>query len=309
MPRSSSLGASPSLASATAPVRAASAARARLSVAAPAEVRAPVDPILKWAGGKTRLLPELITRLPGRTQWTTGRYFEPFVGGAAVFFHLRPTTSVLSDVNPELVHLYTIVRDQVEALIDDLGRHTYERQYYYGVRALDPASLPPIERASRMLFLNRTCFNGLWRVNRRGEFNVPFGRYTNPTLCPADRLRAASRALAGTELRHADFAGAVAGARRGDFVYFDPPYVPLTRTASFTSYAAQDFGMDDQARLAALFTDLGRRGVRCMLSNSDTPAVRALYEGHRIDRILAPRAISRDPDNRHPVGELIIRTY
>lgn len=308
MPRSPTLGASSSRASA--PARAASYASPRLSLAGSAAAeRAPVEPILKWAGGKARLLPELVARLPGPRQWTTGRYFEPFVGGAAVFLHLRPRAAVLSDVNPELVHLYTIVRDRVDELIEDLGRHTYERQYYYGVRALDPASLPPIERASRMIFLNRTCFNGLYRVNRRGEFNVPFGRYTNPTLCPADRLRAASRALAGTELRHTDFEGAVAGARRGDFVYFDPPYVPLTRTASFTSYAAQDFGLADQERLATLFTDLGNRGVRCMLSNSDTPIVRDLYAGHRIDQIMAPRAISRDPENRRPVGELVIRNY
>ncbi len=276
---------------------------------APASSEAtPAEPVLKWAGGKSRILHELVPRLPRPSQWT-GRYFEPFVGGAAVFLHLRPRRAVLSDVNPELVHLYTTIRDEVEALIEDLGRHTYDRQYYYAVRALDPAELPPIERASRMIFLNRTCFNGLWRVNRRGQFNVPFGRYANPTLCPEDRLRAMSAALAETEIRHADFERAVAGARRGDFVYFDPPYVPLTKTANFTSYAAGSFGLKDQERLAALFTALGRRGVRCMLSNSDTPLVRELYAGHHIDQILAPRAISRDPDNRRPVAEVVVRNY
>ena len=283
-------------------------AKANLTLVRDPVLRAPVDPVLKWAGGKARLLPELLARMPSATQWTGG-YFEPFVGGAAVFLNLRPLRAVLSDVNPELVHLYTIVRDQVDALIEDLQRHTYERQYYYGVRALDPATLDPIERASRMVFLNRTCFNGLWRVNRRGEFNVPFGRYTNPTLCPVERLHAMSHALKDTELRHTDFEGAVAGARRGDFVYFDPPYVPLTRTANFTSYTANAFGLADQQRLAELFTTLGRRGVRCMLSNSDTPLVRELYAGHRLDQIMAPRAISRDPDNRQPVAELIIRNY
>lgn len=313
MPRTTSTGVASRRASAslrlTNAAAAAGLARAdsavRLAPTVPAE---PAEPILKWAGGKSRLMPELVRRLPSATQWT-GRYFEPFIGGAAVFLHLQPRGAVLSDVNPELVHLYTTVRDDVEALIEDLGRHTYERQYYYGVRALDPATLPPIERASRMMFLNRTCFNGLWRVNRRGQFNVPFGRYTNPTLCPEDRLRAMSRALHDTEIRHTDFAGAVAGARRGDFVYFDPPYVPLTRTASFTSYTAEAFGLADQERLATLFTALGRRGVRCMLSNSDTPLVRELYAGHRIDQVLAPRAISRDPENRHPVSELIIMNY
>jgi len=286
----------------------AASAKPNLTLVRDPVARAPVDPVLKWAGGKARLLPELLARMPSASQWTGG-YFEPFVGGAAVFLNLRPLRAVLSDVNPELVHLYTIVRDQVEELIEDLHRHTYERTYYYGVRALDPATLPPIERASRMVFLNRTCFNGLWRVNRRGEFNVPFGRYTNPTLCPVQRLRAVSNALKDTELRHTDFAGAVAGARKGDFVYFDPPYVPLTRTANFTSYTATSFGLEDQHRLAQLFTALGRRGVRCMLSNSDTPLVRELYAGHRLDQIMAPRAISRDPENRQPVAELIVRNY
>lgn len=308
MPRSTTTAAR--RASASPRLTASSPRLSAVSAAAPARLpeTTRVEPILKWAGGKTRLMPELLARLPSPAQWT-GRYFEPFIGGAAVFLQLLPRGAVLSDVNPELVHLYTTVRDDVEALIEDLGRHTYEREYYYGVRALDPATLPPIERASRMMFLNRTCFNGLWRVNRRGQFNVPFGRYTNPTLCPEDRLRAMSWALRDAEIRHTDFAGAVAGARRGDFVYFDPPYVPLTRTASFTSYTAHAFGLADQERLASLFTALGRRGVRCMLSNSDTPLVRELYAGHRIDQVLAPRAISRDPENRHPVAELIIRNY
>jgi len=267
-----------------------------------------VAPVLKWAGGKTRLLPELVSRLPTPKQWT-GAYHEPFVGGAALYLHLRPRRAHLSDANAELVTLYEVIRDDVEALIEDLGRHTHERGYYYAVRAQDAAHLSRVERASRFVFLNRTCFNGLYRVNRRGQFNVPFGRYDNPNLCPRERLRAVSRALQAATIGHRDFEDAMAGARRGDFAYFDPPYVPLTRTASFTSYTAGDFGEDDQRRLAELVRRLARRGVRCMVSNSDTPLVHELYAGLRIDRILAPRAISRSAETRKPVMELVIRSY
>lgn len=269
----------------------------------------PLQPIVKWAGGKSRLMPELIARLPTARQWTTGRYFEPFVGGAALYLHLRPAAALLTDMNAELVNLYEVVRDRVEDLIDDLRHHQHERTYYYAVRALDTARMSPVERASRFVFLNRTCFNGLYRVNRRGQFNVPFGRYDNPNLCPEERLRMVARAFANATIAHADFEDAVAGARRGDFVYFDPPYAPLTRTANFTSYTAGDFGDADQQRLADLVVRLGKRGVRVMLSNSDTPFTRRLYEGLRVDSVLAPRAISRAADGRRPVPELIVRTY
>ena len=266
------------------------------------------EPVLKWAGGKARLLPEIVKRLPSRKLWTGG-YFEPFVGGAAVFFHLVPAHARLSDWNPELVHLYTVIRDDVEGLIADLGRHMHDRTYYYAVRAIDPETLSPIERASRTIFLNRTCFNGLYRVNQRGLFNVPFGKYDNPTLCPTDRLRAAAKALEGVSIAQGDFEAAVAEAKRGDFVYFDPPYVPLTPTASFTNYTSSSFGVEAQRRLAQVFTDLGKRGVRCLLSNSDTPLVRELYAGHHIDGVLAPRAISRDGEGRKAVGEVLVRNY
>lgn len=285
---------------------------------------APVEPVLKWAGGKTRLLPELLSRLPASfmaaqalsavavsggsriRRKPTPRYFEPFAGGAALFFHLRPQVAQLTDCNEELIHLYRVVRDDVEGLIEELSQHPHDRTHYYSVRAQNPRELPPVERAARMVFLNRTCFNGLWRVNKRGEFNVPFGSYTNPTICPEDRLRAASQALAGASLEVMDFELATRDAKAGDFVYFDPPYVPLTRTANFTAYTGLGFGLPEQERLAALFTRLTDRGVHCMLSNSDTPLVRELYAGHRIDRVLAPRSISRDATRRDAVGEVIV---
>lgn len=285
--------------------------------------REPVEPILKWAGGKSRLLPELTSRIPEdirialetptasgiRARSKQARYFEPFSGGAALFFRLRPERARLTDTNAELIHLYQVVRDDVEALIEDLGRHRHERTYFYAVRAQQPEELGRIERASRMMFLNRTCFNGLWRVNRRGQFNVPFGAYTNPNLCPADRLRAVSEALQGVELLHTDFEKAVEGAKANDFVYFDPPYVPLTKTANFTAYTGQGFGIEEQERLAQLFNTLTRRKVRCMLSNSDTPLVRELFAGHRIDGVLAPRTISRKGSAREPVGEVIVCNF
>lgn len=310
----------------TAPLPPARSTRAPLALVRELAQPEPVEPVLKWAGGKTRLLPELVKRLPasfmasqavaavstaavGGTRARRAkapRYFEPFAGGAALFFHMRPRHATLTDCNEELIHLYRVVRDDVEGLIEELSQHPHDRTHYYSVRAQNPREMAPTERAARMVFLNRTCFNGLWRVNKRGEFNVPFGSYTNPTICPEDRLRAASRALAGVSLEVMDFEAATRDATAGDFVYFDPPYVPLTRTANFTAYTGLGFGLPEQERLADLFTRLTDRGVHCMLSNSDTPLVRELYAGHRIERVLAPRSISRDATRRDAVGEVIV---
>ena len=170
-------------------------------------------------------------------------------------------------------------------------------------------TLSPVMRAARILYLNRTCFNGLYRVNRKGQFNVPFGKYTNPLICDEDRLRAVSLVLQDTDVRHGSYEHAVAEARGGDFVYFDPPYQPLTPTANFTSYTAGAFDESDQADLAATFTELGERGVMCMLSNSDTPLIRDLYGKHQIDQVMAPRAISRTAAGRAAVAEVIVRNY
>ncbi|MGM0574600.1 MAG: DNA adenine methylase [Myxococcota bacterium] len=267
--------------------------------------REEVRPVLKWAGGKKRLLHELLPRLPERF----GRYFEPFFGGGALYFSLQPEVATLGDVNSELMTVYRCVRDELDALVAHLQRHRYEKDYYYRMRALDPRDLTPVERASRTIYLNRTCFNGLYRVNRRGQFNVPFGRYSNPVICQEDRLEAASRVLQNTSLREGDFRWVVDEAREGDLVYFDPPYQPISRTSNFTSYAAGGFGEDDQVGLADVFARLASRGVRCVLSNSDTPLVRELYEDFRVETVLAPRAISRRADGRRPVREVIVRSW
>lgn len=262
-------------------------------------------PFLKWAGGKTKLLPDLYARLPERF----GRYFEPFLGGGALFFALQPGASSLSDVNLDLVQVYEVVRDQVDALVEELEGYVYERAFYYDMRAEDPCQMTPVKRAARMLYLNRTCFNGLYRVNKKGRFNVPFGRYKAPVICQEDRLREASRALEGHEIRRVDYRQAVASAQAGDLVYFDPPYHPVSSTASFTAYTGARFDESDQRALADLLAELTERGVSCMLSNSDTPFTRELYRDFRVDIVTAPRRISRNARGRGEVRELIVRNY
>jgi DNA adenine methylase len=262
-------------------------------------------PFLKWAGGKGRLIEQLRPRLPERY----GAYFEPFAGGAALFFALGPERASLTDVNAELIDCYCAVRDRVEDVIVALRKHRYGREQYYRVRAQDPARLSLPARAARTIFLNKTGYNGLYRVNRAGKFNVPMGRYTNPTVCDPENLRACSAALQKVDIARRDFAEQASRARAGDFVYFDPPYDPLSPTAAFTSYAAGGFGPDAQRRLAEVFADLARRGVHAVLSNSDTPLVRELYRGFRITPILAARSINSRGSRRGKVGEVVVTSF
>jgi DNA adenine methylase len=238
-----------------------------------------------------------------------GRYFEPFAGGAALFFSLRPKRAVLADVNAELMDCYVATRDDVDAVIAALGHHRYAAEDYYRVRAIDRATLPLAERAARTIYLNKTGYNGLYRVNRAGKFNVPMGRYKSPLLCDAANLRACSVALRGVDLRVDDFEDVASRAKAGDFVYFDPPYVPVSDSAAFTSYVPGGFGADQQRRLAEVFTTLARRGVYAMLSNSDTPTVRELYRGFRIDSVLAARFINSRGSRRGKIGEVLVTSW
>lgn len=260
-------------------------------------------PFLKWAGGKRQILPTLLARLPD----FPGCYFEPFVGAGALFFALGPKSAVLNDSNARLVATYRAVRDDPEGVIARLGRMRYDREFYYRVRAMDVDGLPDVEVAAWMIYLNRAGFNGLYRVNSAGRFNVPFGRYANPVICDAENLRACSRLLQRADIRCGDFADAVQDARPGDFVYFDPPYVPLSRSANFTAYTAGGFGMRDQERLRDLARDLKARGVAILLSNSGAPLVRELYlDGFRVEEVLAGRAINSRADRRGDVVELLV---
>lgn len=264
-------------------------------------------PFLKWAGGKRRLLSQYEPFFPSSTQ--VDRYFEPFIGSAAVFFRLGYGRSLLSDQNANLIETYRMVRDDVEGVIAALRPHRNEADYFYAVRAQVPAT--PAARAARLIFLNKTCYNGLYRENSKGEFNVPFGRYKNPKICDEPRLRAAAAALQGVDLQVADFETAVRTAVPGDFVYFDPPYVPLSRSSNFTSYHKVGFSRDDHVRLAGVVDRLTEKGVRVMLSNSNAPLVRELYGRlpYRLIEITARRNINSKADKRGPIKELLILNY
>ncbi|MBK7579639.1 MAG: DNA adenine methylase [Myxococcales bacterium] len=267
---------------------------------------APARPVLKWAGGKTQLLPEILARLPAQI----GTYFEPFIGGGAVFFALasqaRFRRAVLSDRNPDLVAVYRALKEDVESVIRALGRLQHSKAEYYRVRALRPRGLA--QRAARIVYLNKTGYNGLYRVNRSGQFNVPFGSYKNPNICDAANLRAAAAVLSDVEIEVADFEESVSRARAGDAVYLDPPYVPLSKTASFTAYDRHPFGPGEHQRLAQVFADLERRGVHAVLSNSDTPETRSLYRGFKLSTVRVSRPINCRPGARGPIDELLVMT-
>lgn len=267
-------------------------------------------PIVKWVGGKGRILTQLLPLLPAGVERM--RHVEPFAGGAAMFFARQPARALLSDVNPALIDTYLAVRDRCEDVITHLSLLVpqHDKDFYYECRhRYNHVSLPDPERAALFIYLNKTCFNGLHRVNRKGHFNVPAGSYRRPKILDAEGLRAASRQLQKTRLSNTGFEAMLKEVRPGDFVYFDPPYAPLSRTANFTSYAEGGFGAEDQARLRDTFKELTRRGSRCMLSNSDVPLIRDLYRGFRIDTVAAPRAINCKGNRRGLVSELVIRNY
>lgn len=273
----------------------------------PALRDSPAGPVVKWVGGKTKLLPELLARMPAQF----GRYYEPFAGGAALFFRVAPERAVLADSNSDLIGLYTCLVSDVAGVIRRLEHHraAHDEAHYYATRTRwndREASWSSADRAATFIYLNKTCFNGLWRVNRAGAFNVPIGRYTDPPICVPQALRAAGALLARAVLRCADYRAAISDARRGDFVYFDPPYDPVAPTANFTSYTTDAFGADDQRALADVARGLVGRGCQVMLSNSDTPFIRSLYKGFGIDRVKCSRAINSNAARRGEVDEVII---
>jgi DNA adenine methylase len=237
-----------------------------------------------------------------------------------MFFWLRRTRgqfpAVLLDLNPELINCYQVVRDDVQALIPALYRHQQKhgKQHYYHVRDLDPQSLGPVERAVRFIYLNKTCYNGLYRVNSQGKFNVPMGSYRKPTILEAEVLLAASRALQGVDLREGDFSDILDEIAGDDFTYLDPPYYPISRTSSFTGYALSrkgrpEFGAGEHQRLAQFFRLLDNKGCRVLLSNSDCEFVAKLYEGFGIEQVQARRNINSDGSKRGAITELVIRNY
>ncbi len=262
-------------------------------------------PFLKWVGGKSQLLTHLLGMIPKDFR----TYHEPFVGGGALYFELAPSKAILSDLNRELIDCYTAVQGNVEKVITALKRHRYDKEYYYEIRGQDPFKLSPVKRAARMIYLNRTGFNGLYRVNSKGEFNVPFGRYKDPLICDESNLRACSEQLRRVELKRSSFEKVLKHARERDLVYFDPPYIPLSDTAYFTAYEKSGFGMSNQERLAEVFDELAERGVYVILSNSDVPWMRSRYRAHSIHSVKALRNINSKGDKRGRVGELIVTSF
>jgi DNA adenine methylase len=265
------------------------------------EAQTDIRPILKWAGGKTQLLSALASHIPSNFS----RYVEPFIGGGALFFALQPEHALISDSNPELVNLYQQVANDVEAVIRCLKGYENTREMFYDVRGQDWQRLAPCEAAARMIYLNRTCFNGLYRVNRKGEFNVPFGNYRNPSICDEKNLRAAAEVLKRAEIVCCDFSKVLGGmVRRGDFVFLDPPYVPVGKWGDFKRYTKEQFSNDDQVRLSQAVEEIHRNGVWAVLTNSNHPFVHKLYSGHKIDIVQTKRNISSNGAMRR--GEDVI---
>ena len=271
-----------------------------------------VSPVVKWVGGKRQLLPEIRKYIPKKIS----TYYEPFVGGGAVFLDLQPPKAVVNDVNSELINLYQTVKDDVESLIKDLGKHKNESEYYYYVRSWDRnpryyQGLSDVERASRILFLNKTCYNGLFRVNQAGQFNTPFGRYKDPNIQNANTLRAVSRYFNKSNIRflNTDFEQAIKWCRKGSFVYFDPPYDPVSDSANFTGYSSGGFDRKEQIRLKELCDKLNNRGVKFLLSNASTEFINDLYTDYNIVTIKAKRAINSNGNARGEVDEVLVRNY
>ena len=268
-------------------------------------------PFLKWAGGKTQLIDELDKHAPCHFHC----YHEPFIGGGALFFKFYRENKIqkafLSDLNTELIDAYTAVRDQVEAVIQILAGFPHSESFYYELRAQDPWAMDGCIRTARMIYLNKTGYNGLYRVSKQGKFNVPFGRYKNPDYCDGVNLRAVSQALQNVELSSTSFEKVLDKAMPGDLVYFDPPYVPLSKTANFTAYQANGFTENDQVKLRDVSIELTLRGVKVMLSNSATEKVRKLYStpDFVIVEVQASRAINRNGQGRGKVAEFIVTNF
>ncbi|MEH2027437.1 DNA adenine methylase [Nostoc sp.] len=263
-------------------------------------------PFLKWAGGKSRLIQQYIPYFPKSYK----NYYEPFLGGGAVFFYLQPSAAILTDINAELINTYCCVRDHVEELIFILKEHKiqHDKDYYYSVR--NNSSGTDIEKAARLIYLNKTCFNGLYRVNSQGKFNVPLGRYKNPNICAEVLLKAASEALSTSKIKQTDFADVLNYATSSDdFIYFDPPYYPVSETSYFTAYSRYRFAEEQQVQLKDVFEKLAERGVKVMLSNSDCEFIRNLYRSFNIYTISASRAINSNAKKRGKITELLVTSY
>lgn len=263
-------------------------------------------PFLKWAGGKTQLLQTLSALMPA--DWD-GAYYEPFLGSGALFFHVNPASAVINDSNDELINCYEVIRDNVEGLIVQLSNINNDEETFYAMRATQREELDSISSAARTMYLNRTCFNGLYRVNQKGQFNTPYGRYKNPNICNENNLRLVSSVLKNTTIKSGDYKHSLTSAKKGDFIYFDPPYLPVSKFSDFKRYTKESFYDKNHVELAEVFKELDSRGCYVMLSNSDHPLVHELFEGYNFTTVKAKRLINRIAEKRGEVNELVIRNY
>lgn len=271
-----------------------------------------VAPVVKWVGGKRQLLEDILPLLPKRITY----YCEPFLGGGAVLFAVQPKKAIVNDLNTDLITMYTVVRDNVDNLIESLKRHENSQEYFYNLRDADRnkenyAQMSEVEKASRLLYLNKTCYNGLFRVNSSGEFNSPFGYYKNPNIVNEPVLRAVSSYFNSSEITFCseDFEETLKKVPKGAFVYLDPPYDPVSDTANFTGYNKGGFDRSEQIRLKNCCDELNARGVKFMLSNSATDFIKELYKDYDITIVKAKRAINANGTKRGAVDEVLIRNY
>ena len=273
-----------------------------------------VKPFVKWAGGKRQLVPTILANhLPKNYNLQT--YYEPFIGGGALLFSLQPKKAVINDSNAELINCYKIIKNSLDELIEDLKNHKNNEYYYYDIRDWDREknfkSKTEVQRASRIIFLNKTCYNGLFRVNSQGQFNVPFGKYKNPNILDIAVLKAVNKYLNENQVRilNSDFQEAVKDAKGGDFIYLDPPYDPVSETASFTGYDVNGFNKQEQRRLKEVFDDLNSRGCHILLSNAYTEFIEDLYKDYLHTKISAIRAINCNGKKRGKVDEILVKNY
>lgn len=271
-----------------------------------------IMPVVKWVGGKRQIISDIISYIP--TNFVT--FYEPFLGGGAVFFKLQPDRAVVNDRNKELMNMYKVIRDNVEDLITQLQKHKNEKEHFYRVRELDRDKktyllLSDVEKAARVIYLNKTCYNGLFRVNRAGEFNTPYGGYKNPRIFDVSILRAVSQFLNKPRiiLLNEDFETALEKISKDSFVYFDPPYDPVSDTASFTGYDKGGFNREEQIRLKKVCDKLNERGIKFLLSNSATDFIKELYKDYKIKMVKARRAINSVGKKRGEVEELLVMNY
>ena len=264
-------------------------------------------PFLKWAGGKRQLLSQIDLYIPK----SFNKYIEPFVGGGALFFYLLPKNAILNDINQDLINAYRVIKEKVSELITSLKKHKNEEEYFYKIRSVDRnldefKTWSDVEKASRIIYLNRCCYNGLYRVNSKGYFNAPFGKYKNPKICNEENLKLVHKVLKDVKLMNTSFELCLNYAKKDDFIYFDPPYVPISESANFTSYTKSSFKKEDQIKLFNVFKELDQKGCKLLLSNSYNEFILKLYKNYQINIVYAKRAINSNPDKRGEIKELLI---